>query len=97
MDKFDLVVVGSGPAGISAAAAYSAAGGPGRIAVVTADVDEPYMRPPLSKDSLQRGRGVEPTPIGPELPDGAELLLSTRVTGLDLGSKTAAAGEPEIH
>jgi NADPH-dependent 2,4-dienoyl-CoA reductase/sulfur reductase-like enzyme len=53
MDAENLVVVGSGPAGVSAARAYREAGGPGPISLLTADADPPYERPPLSKDFLR--------------------------------------------
>lgn len=48
-----LVVIGSGPAGIAAANAYREADGVGPVTVLSGDVDEPYERPPLSKDFLQ--------------------------------------------
>ena len=57
-----LLVIGSGPAGVSAAAAYAEAGGPGPVCLVTADVHPPYQRPPLSKAVL---RGEDP-PEGEE-------------------------------
>ncbi|MGI8524042.1 MAG: FAD-dependent oxidoreductase, partial [Nocardioides sp.] len=49
---FGLLVIGSGPAGVHAAAAYVEAGGPGPVCLVSADPDEPYQRPPLSKAVL---------------------------------------------
>ena len=53
-EPFGLLVIGSGPAGVHAATAYVEAGGPGRVGLVSADVDEPYQRPPLSKAVLSR-------------------------------------------
>ncbi|MEV6643901.1 FAD-dependent oxidoreductase [Amycolatopsis sp. NPDC051371] len=53
MDAQNLVVVGSGPAGVSAARAYREAGGTGPVHLLTADADPPYERPPLSKDFLR--------------------------------------------
>lgn len=96
MKHFDLCVIGSGPAGVSAAAAYASAGGPGSIGIITADIDAPYMRPPLSKDALQSSGEVEPTPVGPEMPSSAELLLDTTVTALDLHNHTLTAGGATI-
>lgn len=52
MSHVNLLVVGSGPAGISAAIAYRKAGG-GAVLVVSGDTDVPYERPPLSKDFLR--------------------------------------------
>jgi NADPH-dependent 2,4-dienoyl-CoA reductase/sulfur reductase-like enzyme len=53
MSDVDLLVVGGGPAGHSAAAAYRAAGGTGRVVLLTAEGRPPYERPPLSKDLLR--------------------------------------------
>ena len=48
-----LLVIGSGPAGLAAARAYRENDGPGPARMVSADVDPPYNRPPLSKDFLR--------------------------------------------
>ncbi|WP_342751337.1 NAD(P)/FAD-dependent oxidoreductase [Mycolicibacterium hodleri] len=48
-----LIVVGSGPAGISAAESYREHGGAGPVLVLSADPDLPYERPPLSKEFLR--------------------------------------------
>ncbi|MEU0496605.1 FAD-dependent oxidoreductase [Mycobacterium sp. NPDC006124] len=48
-----LVVVGSGPAGISAVESYRRNGGDGTVLVCSADPDLPYLRPPLSKEFLR--------------------------------------------
>lgn len=53
MDAQNLVVIGSGPAGVSAARAYREAGGAGPVHLLTADTDPPYERPPLSKEFLR--------------------------------------------
>ncbi len=54
----DLLIVGSGPAAVSAARSYRDHDGPGRVVMVTDDPDAPYDRPPLSKDFL-RGETTE--------------------------------------
>jgi len=51
-DVVDLLVIGGGPAGLSAVRAYREEGGRGRVVVVSADLDAPYDRPALSKDFL---------------------------------------------
>jgi len=48
-----LVIIGGGPAGLSAAQAYRERGGRGEVLLLTADHALPYHRPPLSKDFLQ--------------------------------------------
>lgn len=76
-----LVVVGSGPAGVAAATAYRDAGGPGPIALLSADGAAPYERPPLSKEVLA-GTAADPTPIDADL-TGIDVRLDTTVTGID--------------
>lgn len=92
MSSYGLLVIGSGPAGVSAAAAYVKAGGRGPVALVTGDIDEPYMRPPLSKQVLAGEKAPEGDPIGTPLPADVELRLGTHVTGLDLDARTVTAG-----
>lgn len=53
MNAFGLVVIGSGPAGISAAEAFRKHQPDAPIRVITEDADPPYERPPLSKDFLR--------------------------------------------
>jgi 3-phenylpropionate/trans-cinnamate dioxygenase ferredoxin reductase component len=48
-----LIVVGSGPAGIAAAAAFREHNSTLRVQIVTDDPDQPYARPPLSKEYLR--------------------------------------------
>ena len=53
-----LLVVGGGPAGLSAARSYRDAGGTGPVAIVTDEHRMPYQRPPLTKELL-RGEATE--------------------------------------
>lgn len=85
-ESFGLLVIGSGPAGVSAAAAYVEAGGPGPVCLVSADPEPPYQRPPLSKAVLT---GEEPAEGRPILEDAGaldrvEVRLATSVAELDL-------------
>ena len=48
-----LIVIGSGPAGISAAEAFRNHDDVGSVRIFTEDPDPPYERPPLSKDYLR--------------------------------------------
>ena len=48
-----VVIVGGGPAGLSAARAYREAGGCGSVIILTAENFAPYNRPPLSKEFLR--------------------------------------------
>ncbi len=52
-----VAIVGGGPAGLSAARSYRAAGGRGAVTLVAAEPHLPYQRPPLTKEYL---RGESP-------------------------------------
>ena len=87
-----LLVLGSGPAGVQAATAYVRAGGSGPVVLVSADHDEPYQRPPLSKSVLAGEEAPEPTPVLEDDDDLAafeqvDLRLGTHVASVDTGSR----------
>ena len=52
-DGVDFLIIGGGPAGLSAARAYRAAGGEGAVAILTDENRVPYNRPPLTKELLR--------------------------------------------
>ncbi len=92
---FGLLVIGSGPAGVHAAAAYVKAGGPGPVCLVSTDLDEPYERPPLSKAVLAGEVPVEGSPI---LEDDSvwvqiDLRLGTRVDIMDTDRRRVRTSE----
>jgi 3-phenylpropionate/trans-cinnamate dioxygenase ferredoxin reductase subunit len=53
MSTCDLLIVGAGPAGHSAATAYRTAGGTGAVVLLAGEGRAPYERPPLSKELLR--------------------------------------------
>ena len=53
MSAYDLIVIGGGPAGHTAAAAYREAAGRGAALVLAGEGHAPYERPPLSKELLR--------------------------------------------
>jgi 3-phenylpropionate/trans-cinnamate dioxygenase ferredoxin reductase subunit len=55
---YSLLIIGGGPAGLSAARAYRDADGDGTVAIVTDEGRMPYQRPPLTKELL-RGESAE--------------------------------------
>jgi 3-phenylpropionate/trans-cinnamate dioxygenase ferredoxin reductase subunit len=86
----DLLVVGSGPAGVAGASAFLAARSDRKVLLLSSDIDTPYQRPPLSKDFL-RGDVAE-ADIGQ---DDAAAFESDRVQML-LGA-SAVALAPSLH
>jgi 3-phenylpropionate/trans-cinnamate dioxygenase ferredoxin reductase subunit len=63
VSRFDLVVVGGGPAGHAAAASYREAGGTGSVLVLAQEGQPPYERPPLSKEMLRGEADQDALPL----------------------------------
>jgi NADPH-dependent 2,4-dienoyl-CoA reductase/sulfur reductase-like enzyme/nitrite reductase/ring-hydroxylating ferredoxin subunit len=85
----DVVIVGAGAAGHSAAEALRAAGYEGRITLVGRDPDPPYDRPNLSKDYLAGNAPEEWIPLRP--PEHYQALGITLVTGVEATAIDPAA------
>jgi NADPH-dependent 2,4-dienoyl-CoA reductase/sulfur reductase-like enzyme len=89
-----LVIIGGGPAGLSAARGYRDAGGGGDIRLIQlipADTEPPYDRPPLSKEFLRGEAGDDDLPM--EKPDfyrshDIEGTLDDPATKLDPRART---------
>lgn len=64
-ERFDILIVGGGHGGAQAAIALRQGGYGGTIALVSAEPDLPYERPPLSKDYLAGEREFERILIRP--------------------------------
>jgi 3-phenylpropionate/trans-cinnamate dioxygenase ferredoxin reductase subunit len=91
---YDVLIVGAGHAGAQAAILLRQHGFAGSIALVGAEPDLPYERPPLSKDYLAGDKPVERMLIRPAAfwaERDIELLLGCRIVGIDPEAKTAAA------
>ncbi|MFI5611977.1 NAD(P)/FAD-dependent oxidoreductase [Amycolatopsis sp. NPDC051903] len=94
MTDESLVVIGSGPAGVSAARAYREAGGKGRVRLLSADPNPPYARPPLSKDFLRGESGEADIALdGPG--DDVELVLDDPVA--ELGEHEVRTESGAVH
>ncbi len=81
-----LVIVGAGPAGLSAARGYREAGGQGEVVLLGAEPHHPYERPPLTKEYLRGEHGrdelfMEPAGRYREL--AIDLRLGSPVAELD--------------
>jgi 3-phenylpropionate/trans-cinnamate dioxygenase ferredoxin reductase component len=84
--RFDILIVGGGHGGAQAAIALRQGGHEGTIALVSAEGDLPYERPPLSKDYLAGGREFERILIRPAAfwaERKVELLLGRAAIAVD--------------
>jgi len=93
-----LVIIGGGPAGLSAARSYREAGGTGPVRIISADDEPPYQRPPLSKEFLRGEAEDGDLPLEDNdfyREHEIELSLGDPVTSLDPEARTVttAAGE----
>lgn len=97
MESFSLIVIGSGPGGVSAARAYLKAGGAGPVLLLTVDEDLPYQRPPLSKVALRSADAQAHTPIDDdENLAGIEVRLSSPVSAVDLSRHRVRIAAQEV-
>ena len=96
--RYDVVIVGSGHGGASAAMALRRLGFDGSVAIVSRECDPPYERPPLSKDYLAGERSLERLLMRPVTfwaDQRIELLLGREAVALDPQARrlTLAGGE----
>ena len=91
-DAYELLVVGGGPAGLSAARGYRDAGGRGPVAIVADEQRMPYRRPPLTKELL-RGE-IDESELALEeerwLVEQGVALIAGRAVALDAESREVA-------
>ncbi|WP_091298140.1 NAD(P)/FAD-dependent oxidoreductase [Amycolatopsis xylanica] len=93
------VLIGGGPAALSAARAYREAGGSGQVRILSADTEAPYFRPPLSKEFLRGDATDDDLPIeSPEFyrDQRIDLSLRTEVTALDTEARTVTTSGGEV-
>lgn len=98
MRTFDVVIVGAGHGGAQAAIALRQAKFEGSIAVIGAEPDLPYERPPLSKEYLAGDKPFERLLIRPAIfwqERSIEMLLGQEVAAVDAAAHcvTTVAGE----
>jgi NADPH-dependent 2,4-dienoyl-CoA reductase/sulfur reductase-like enzyme len=97
--RLALLVVGGGPAGLSAARSYRQAGGQGPVAIVADEHRMPYQRPPLTKELLRGESTEEDLPIEHEswLSEHEVSLISGRAVALDAdGHSVVLSGGREL-
>jgi 3-phenylpropionate/trans-cinnamate dioxygenase ferredoxin reductase subunit len=96
--QFDVLIVGGGHGGATAAHALRQQGFAGSVAIVTDEREPPYERPPLSKEYLAQEKPFERILIRPErhwADKGIELLLGRRVTAVDPAAHQVALASGE--
>lgn len=91
MDTEHIVIAGGGLAGATAAKTLRSEGFEGRITVACAENEQPYLRPPLSKEFLLGKAGEDAVPVlvaGWYGENDVELLLGDPVASADPAAHT---------
>ncbi|MGN7999642.1 NAD(P)/FAD-dependent oxidoreductase [Sphingomonas sp. 22176] len=91
MERFDVLIVGSGHGGAQCAVELRQAGFAGTLAVIGEDPELPYERPPLSKDYLNGDKSFERILIRqPSFWDERQvtMLCGRRIVAVDPAAKT---------
>jgi 3-phenylpropionate/trans-cinnamate dioxygenase ferredoxin reductase subunit len=97
--KRTFVIVGASLAGSSAAATLREEGFDGRVVLLSAEREEPYDRPPLSKDYLAGQRPLERIRLRPEgfwEEQAIELRVGTVARRIDPASRTVELDGGEL-
>lgn len=89
-----VIIVGSGPAGVAAAASFRKHDAATPVRMLTADIDLPYARPPLSKEYL-RGQTDDVALHDAQWFDdrAVEVVCNAAVERLDLADRAVYVGE----
>lgn len=98
MTRYDIVIVGAGHAGAQAAIQLRQLGFQGSVALVGAEAEPPYERPPLSKEYLAGEKEFERMLARPEAfwrEREIDLVLGTRIAAVDPEAKAATAESGE--
>jgi 3-phenylpropionate/trans-cinnamate dioxygenase ferredoxin reductase component len=92
-----LIIVGSGPAGVSAAEAFRRHDADTPVRILTADTDPPYARPPLSKEFL-RGESDD-VALHPEqwYAERRIEIVCARVAHLDLDEQSVVVDDQRVR
>ena len=92
----NIVIVGGGLAGATAAKTLRVEGFEGPVTLLAEEAQAPYLRPPLSKEYLLGKDGEDALPVVPAGWYGendVDLRLGAPVTGLDTAARTVTLGD----
>jgi 3-phenylpropionate/trans-cinnamate dioxygenase ferredoxin reductase component len=95
-----IVIVGASLAGAKAAEALREEGYDGALALVGAESERPYERPPLSKAYLRGESDREAARVHPEgwyREQEVELRRDAEVSAVDVGARTATVGGERLE
>ncbi|MFS0712876.1 NAD(P)/FAD-dependent oxidoreductase [Microbacterium sp. 2P01SA-2] len=96
MQSYDYLIVGGGMVADAAARGIRELDGSGTIGILSADVDEPYTRPALTKKLWTDPDFTwDQVPLGTADDTGAEIRLETVVTAIDRDGRTVEIGDGE--
>src|ERR1700742_4055183 len=94
MTESGVIILGSGPAGAAAAESFREHNTDAPVRILTADIDLPYARPPLSKEFLRGLTDDVALRDAQWFEDrGIELVRGAAVDRLDLGEHAAYVGD----
>jgi 3-phenylpropionate/trans-cinnamate dioxygenase ferredoxin reductase subunit len=99
VNHYDVAIVGAGHGGAQAAIQLRQLGFAGSIALIGAEAEPPYERPPLSKDYLAGEKDFERMLVRPETfwaERAVALVLETRILAVDPLDKTLIAESGEF-
>jgi NADPH-dependent 2,4-dienoyl-CoA reductase/sulfur reductase-like enzyme len=89
------LIIGGGMTGAAAAAGVRELDAEGAIALISAERDLPYERPPLSKKLWDGKRTIEQ--IFMKMPEGIHPYIGRRVVELDADNRRATDDQGEVH
>jgi 3-phenylpropionate/trans-cinnamate dioxygenase ferredoxin reductase subunit len=98
MDSFDVLIIGGGAAGVAVAVELREIRFAGSIALVTRELEEPYERPPVTKDLLRGVADPEQGLIVPSrwwLENEVELRTRAAAMSIDTDKRTVSFATKE--
>lgn len=100
MTQFDVLIVGSGHGGVQAATALRQLGFAGSIAIVSAESDPPYERPPLSKEYLAGEKSFDDIVAWPSSfwrERQVELILGEHIEHIDASRRRVTSRSGRVY